>query len=222
MEYETSSASALKLVNTMMMWLFCLTVLLLIIPWAEISLTFADNIEDNKILLYFALIIEISNFISQGLMYVVNAISTKKRIKKQKIKVSTAVENLDFAEKALLREYVLQRKSILNLPVLEPTVRNLIDEGVLKIINVTDEDVKTAQIIISREARPYITYKAIGLTLGKMTEDQISEIMNSRPIYAREPSIIRKNKVFVGSKAVNSLYKNNTEVQNTSKEEAAA
>lgn len=222
MEYETSSASALKLVNTMMMWLFCLTVLLLIIPWAEISTTFAENIDDNKILLYFALIIEISNFLSQGLITVFNAIATRKRVKKQKIKVSTAVENLDFSEKALLREYVLQRKSILNLPVLEPTVRNLIDEGVLKIINVTDDDERTAQIIISREARPYITYKAIGLTLGKMTEEQISEIMNSRPNYARNQSLNKKNKVFVGSKAVNSLYKNKEEEQNNSKEEAAA
>ena len=55
-----------------------------------------------------------------------------------------------------------------------------------------------------------------------MTEDQISEIMNSRPHYARNSSLNQKNKVFVGTKAVNSLYKNKEEVQNTSKEEAAA
>ena len=36
---------------------------------------------------------------------------------------------LDFNEKAVLREFVLQRKSVINLPITEPAVKNLMDAG---------------------------------------------------------------------------------------------
>ena len=160
MNHEVSN-TALKTINTVMMWLFCLTVLMLIVPWQAVSTEFADRIESNKIFLYFALIIEISNFISQAIFSVNTLLRRKNSVKRIQEKVEKAVETLDFAERALLREYVLQRKSVLTLPVTEPTVRNLIDDGVLKIVNVVDDVTAKAQIIISKEARPYITYKAI-------------------------------------------------------------
>ena len=63
-------------------------------------------------------------------------------------------------------------------------------------------------VIISKEARPYITYKAIGLTLGKMSDEQVSQIMSARPEYARE-KFMQPNRVFVGSSSVNQLFKGN-------------
>ena len=90
----------------------------------------------------------------------------------------------------------------------------------LKIVNVVDEVTAKAQIIISKEARPYITYKAIGLTLGKMSEEQISQIMNSRPDYAREKAI-QTNRVFIGSRSVNQLYKGNDPKDKPSNDVAA-
>ena len=69
MNHEVSN-TALKTINTVMMWLFCLTVLMLIVPRQAVSTEFADRIESNKIFLYFALIIEISNFISQAVFSV--------------------------------------------------------------------------------------------------------------------------------------------------------
>lgn len=207
MKYENSN-SVIHTINTVMMWLFCLTVLMLVIPWQAVSAEFASHIEANKIMLYFALIIEISNFISQAIATIYNGIYNKKQSQRIHLRVTKAVEELDFAEKALLREFVLQRRSVLTLPVSEPTVRNLIDEGVLKIVNIVDELTHKAQIIISKEARPLITYKAIGLTLGKMSEEQVSQIMNSRPDYAKE-KFVQSNRVFIGSRSVNQLYKNN-------------
>ncbi len=219
MNHEVSN-TALKTINTVMMWLFCLTVLMLIVPWQAVSTEFADRIESNKIFLYFALIIEISNFISQAVFTVTTLLRRKNSVKRIQEKVEKAVETLDVAERALLREYVLQRMSVLTLPVTEPTVRNLIDDGVLKIVNVVDEVTAKAQIIISKEARPYITYKAIGLTLGKMSEEQISQIMNSRPDYAREKAI-QTNRVFIGSRSVNQLYKGNDPKDKPSNDVAA-
>lgn len=48
MNHEVSN-TALKTINTVMMWLFCLTVLMLIVPWQAVSTEFADRIESNKI-----------------------------------------------------------------------------------------------------------------------------------------------------------------------------
>ena len=203
MKHE-NSISALKITNTIMMWLFCLTVMMLVMPWEIISTDFAAHIETNKIVLYFALIIEVSNFISQGLLTIINSVLSKKARKKLQDKIMQAVEGLDFAERALLREYVLQRKSVLSLPVNEPTVRNLIDDGVLRIVNVNDSENYRADIIIAKEARPYITYKAIGLTLGKMTEEQVTQIMNSRPEYAKQ-KYNHQNKIFIGANAVRNV-----------------
>ena len=76
MNHEVSN-TALKTINTVMMWLFCLTVLMLIVPWQAVSTEFADRIESNKIFLYFALIIEISNFISQAVFTVTTLLRRK-------------------------------------------------------------------------------------------------------------------------------------------------
>ncbi len=199
MRNETNSS--LHTINTVMMWLFCLTVLILIVPWEVVSTDLAARIESNKICVYFALIIEVSNFITQGIITICNGVMYKKNAKKLQEKIVQAVGELDFAERALLREYVLQRKSVLCLPVNEPTVRNLIDDGVLRVVNTRDENEYRADVIIAKEARPYITYKAIGLTLGKMSEEQISQIMSSRPEYARQ-KVAETRKAFIGSSAL--------------------
>ncbi len=215
-----NSMSALKIINTIMMWLFCLTVMMLVMPWEIVSTEFANHIETNKIVLYFALIIEISNFISQGVLTVTNALLNKKAHKKLQERIVSAVEGLDFAERALLREFVLQRKSVLTLPVNEPTVRNLIDDGVLRVVNSADENNYRADIIISKEARPYITYKAIGLTLGKMTEEQVTQIMNSRPEYAKQ-KYSHANKVFIGSNALKTSNAGMTQIESKNEDIAA-
>ena len=151
-----------------------------------------------------------TNFITQGIITIVSAINHKNYAKRLKKGVVTAVESLDFAERALLREFVLQRKSVLTLPLSEPTVRNLVDNCVLRIVDTVDEKTHKVEVIISKEARPYITYKAIGLTLGKMTEEQISQIMNARPEYAKE-KMMQPNRVVVGAQSVNQLYRNKKE-----------
>ena len=149
----STTNSAMRSINTIMMWLFCLTVLMLIMPWEQVSTEFASKIDANRIYLYFALIIEVSNILAQGCLTLVQAYSKKSYNKRLEELVQTTVNHFDFAEKALLREFVLQRKSVLNLPVTEPTVRNLIDGGVLKIVHITDAENKIALLKSSAASR---------------------------------------------------------------------
>ncbi len=46
---QKATSMANHVVNTVIMWLFCLTVLMLIVPWQIISPNFAKQVEANKI-----------------------------------------------------------------------------------------------------------------------------------------------------------------------------
>ncbi|MCR5536098.1 MAG: superinfection exclusion B family protein [Succinivibrio sp.] len=192
-EFNTiSETSSLRGLNILMLWLFLVTIIMLAMPWARVSTELAARIDENRMFLYLALVFEASNFISQ---FIYNFFSTRAQQKAQEQLhnyMERTIEGLDFSERALLREYVLQRKSVLSLPLEEQTVKGLIQSGVLKMVGNEDENGKTP-IIISKFARPYITYKSIGLTRGKMTEEQLSQIMDARPEYAREKKAMPKS-----------------------------
>lgn len=102
------------------------------------------------------------------------------------------IECLDFTEKAILREFVIQRKSVINLPLTEPAVKNLLDAGVLDFAYgqpLNDDLSQIKALMIALEARPLLTYKALGLSNGKMSEEQVEIIMNARPKYVSKNSM---------------------------------
>lgn len=183
MEYENKT-DLVRSLNTVMIWLFCVTLMLLVLPLHKISPDLAARVEENQSLVYLALFIEISNFVSQGIISIINSLRCRHAAKSHHEMLERSVNELDFSEKALLREFVLQRKSSLHLPVTQPTVASLAESGILKAVSETDEN-NSAEYMIAKEVRPFITYKAIGLSKSGMSEEQIEQMMNSRPAYAR-------------------------------------
>lgn len=98
------------------------------------------------------------------------------------------IQCLDFEEKALLREFVIQRKNVLALPMRELAVSNLMKSGVLVPAYETQEIKGSGRIIklsIALAARDQLTYKVLGLPVGKLTEEEASELKAARPDYAR-------------------------------------
>ena len=94
---------------------------------------------------------------------------------------------IGISEKAVLREFVLQRRSVINLPVTEPAVKNLLKAGILTYAYGTpassDESIIKA-LMIALDARQYITYKVLGLSKTGMSEEQIEQILSERPKFA--------------------------------------
>ncbi len=178
-------------INTIVVWFFCLTVLLLVIPFDNFSRELAGIIDRNRNYLYLALIIEASNFIAMLIASVYGNISDKKAEKALKENIINSVENLDFAEKALLREFVLQRRNVISLPSTETTVISLYESNILEIAGEEDANGKIP-MQISKHARPYITYKAIGLTRNKMSDEMLNQIMDARPEFARDHKDLQK------------------------------
>ena len=190
MDTPHSVFAANKTLNIVMLWLFCVTVALLVLPLESISPELALQVEAHKTYLFLALIVEVSNFISQAIIGFLSSYFTKRSIKQEQEAMKQVVAGLDFAERALLREFVLQRKSVLYLPEGEPTVRSLVDSGILNVIADADPETGRVPVVITKKARPFITYRAIGLTRGKMDDEMLEKIMNSRPEFAREKKVM--------------------------------
>lgn len=98
------------------------------------------------------------------------------------------IRQLDFEEKALLREFIIQRKTVLSLPLNEPAVNNLLASGVLAPAYETQEIKGSSRIIklsIAIEAREQLTHQVIGLPVGKLTEAEAELLKAARPEYAR-------------------------------------
>lgn len=190
MENNNSVFAANKTLNIVMLWLFCVTLLLLVLPLESVSQELADQVTANKTYLYLALIVELSNFISQAIIAFISAYLNKRHTRLEQDSMKKTVEGLDFGERALLREFVLQRKSVLYLPESEPTVRSLFDSGILNVVGDADETTSRVPMIITKQARPFITYRAIGLTRSKMNDEMLEQIMNARPEFAREKKVM--------------------------------
>lgn len=190
MDNARSIFTANKAINIIMLWLFFVTFALLVLPLESIAPELAAQVEANKTYLYLAVIVELSNFISQAVISLISFAMSRRAIKQEQAFMQKTVDSLDFAERALLREFVLQRKAILYLPESEPTVRSLMDSGIITIVGDMDETNGRCPIAITKHARPYITYKAIGLTRGKMNDEMLEQIMNARPEFAREKKIM--------------------------------
>jgi hypothetical protein len=171
--------------NAVMMWVLVVDTCLLLLPFDMFSKTIATGISEIRFVLWLILIVASSNFISQGLIMAFSALSKLIHNKMMLEQLTKAVTCLDFSERAVLREFILQRKSVLNLPVNEPTVRNLLTNGILAVAENTVDVHGKSPIMINVDARPFITYRAVGLSKGKMSEEQIEQIMNARPKYAR-------------------------------------
>ena len=107
---------------------------------------------------------------------------------KTNIACSNMIKHLDFEEKAVLREFIIQQKNVLSLPLNEPAVNNLLASGVLKPAYETQEikwDSRIIKLSIAVDAPEKLTKKVIGIPTGKMSEHEIVNLKAARPIYAR-------------------------------------
>ena len=98
------------------------------------------------------------------------------------------IKCLDFEEKAVLREFVIQKKNVLALPLTEPAVTNLLSAGVLEPAFETQEIKGRTRLIklsIAIEAREKLTHRVLGLPIGQLTDDQAKILKSARPGYAR-------------------------------------
>lgn len=108
--------------------------------------------------------------------------------KKIRKKIAWGIQNLDFYERAVLREFFINDKNTLQLPLTNDTVAGLSNKGIIHLASNNGEarlDHVYFPCSISEFARKYLTYDAIDLPI-RPNEEQTRQIMQNRPDWAKE------------------------------------
>ncbi len=112
--------------------------------------------------------------------------------KKIKNGIINDIQNLDFHEKALLREFFINGKNTLQLPIDNDTVVGLTNKHIIySASNTGFVYIHGAYFpyTISEFAQNYLTNELLGLPRNP-TEDQIRQIQQNRPDWAKEKTRI--------------------------------
>ncbi|ATL94617.1 hypothetical protein CK911_18730 [Aeromonas sp. CU5] len=181
----------LNRLNWLMVWLLLCSSIILLFPAGLMKGAVSLWAMEHAAWLGVGMLIAISYFCSQGFLIAWEWACEEWQARRQQDQLTQMIGFLDFNEKAVLREFVLQRKSVINLPITEPAVKNLMDAGVLtyaygKPVREKDDENQIRALMIALPARPLLTYKVLGLSRGKMSDEQVEQIMNARPKFAQK------------------------------------
>jgi len=160
---------------------------ILLFPAEKLGPAAAEWLHACSLYLWLGILVAGSYFLSQLILILLDLARHHYSDYQQRERLEQMVRCLDFSERAVLREFILQRKSVIKLPVTEPAVKNLLDAGVLTYAYgqpFSEDEIMIKALMIALPARPLITYKALGLSKGKMSEEQIEQIMSARPKFA--------------------------------------
>ena len=187
MKYWNTHFSQFQAFNWLMVWLLMCSSAILLFPAEKLGPAAAEWLHACSLYLWLGILVAGSYFLSQLVLILLDVAPHHYSNYQQREKLEQMVRCLDFSERAVLREFILQRKSVIKLPVTEPAVKNLLDAGVLTYAYgqpFSEDDIMIKALMIALPARPLITYKALGLSKGKMSEEQIEQIMSARPKFA--------------------------------------
>lgn len=120
--------------------------------------------------------------------------SVHKRLLSGRIRERLAV--LDHQERAILREFFLQRRSTIGLPSDEPAVQGLVEVGVLRSCRLPDGVSPPGYqgYQIHPWARPLLTSRTLNLPVGEMNDDQIQYLKATRPEFVLKELRLRRRR----------------------------
>ncbi|MGO1246236.1 MAG: superinfection exclusion B family protein [Oceanisphaera sp.] len=173
--------------NRFMCWLLLSCTIVSLLPGSLFTGSFGEWLYSYRLLFVLGMVASGAYFVSHAaIMLFQHLFSRKQRMMQEKL-LKELLDYLDANEKSVLREFVIQRKSVIKLPVTEPAVKNLLEQGILTYAFGEPGEAGLNAIkplMISIEARPLLTFKVLGLNPNNMTEEQKDLIMNTRPRYA--------------------------------------
>lgn len=172
-----------------MIWMLLCPIALLFTPAKYLPETSTLWIANHATYLYVGILTSVSYFLTIFCLFLFELGWQHYTLKKRKRHIADMLAQLDFNERAILREFWLQRKSVITLPISEPSVKRLLDAGILEpahpapdfYVKTHTKDKQVRPLIISLHARPLISFKVIGLNPTTMTAEQIEWLKNARP-----------------------------------------
>lgn len=128
----------------------------------------------------------LSYFAVQAVSMIWQAISERWLWNKNQDLARSKALSFDHEERALLREFFLQRKSSLILPINQEAVQRLVSACVLQEVeaNAPLQD-GHARFVIASSARPFITSNNLRLPVNELTDEDIRYFKAARPEYIK-------------------------------------
>ncbi|WP_372871904.1 superinfection exclusion B family protein [Shewanella sp.] len=179
-----------------MLWLLIATSALKFAPMDWLALLHLDGWTGaNSSLLGLGLIISVAFFVALLANFLLDEAIGYLGSKRKKEIIEHKVQLLDPAERALLREFFLQGKTILTLPVEELAVRSLVETNILECIgNIKHYAIQgaTADYKISMLARVYLNRSVLRLPNGELSQEDMLNLIKARPGFASNVVAHRK------------------------------
>jgi len=106
------------------------------------------------------------------------------------------IEHLDNSEKAVLREFEIQAKHVIELPIDNPTVVGLTDKGIIERLSNVGLEISAGRFFpcrIEHHAQLMLNHEILGFP-REPTEADRERIVRLRPVFARE--LHRHNEIY--------------------------
>jgi len=176
-------------ITHMMAWMCIACAVLVVVPVSIVQFSGTQEWSEHYMPYVWLIgLITGSFLVTRAIIWIFSYFNAKFHQRKESSRRSMMIRRLDFEEKALLREFIIQRKNVLELPMRELAVSNLLHSGVLVPAYEMQEIKGSGRIIklsIAVDAREQLTYKVLGLPAGKLTEVEAEQLKAARPDYAR-------------------------------------
>jgi hypothetical protein len=113
---------------------------------------------------------------------------------KWKAGLTEKLQSLDHSEQAVLREFYIQGKYTIDIPINDSSVVGLTNKGIVRMAGKYGEHSLSGMLFpcaITEEARKRITNQMIGLPDGDSNQEELQRLKDSRPSFVRD--IERRN-----------------------------
>lgn len=199
MEWISKLIEAAKLPTRFILCIFLVSAALLCLPQSLIvSLHLKEFIE--KYALYVGITVLTSGALLIVELFIYSWKAARKKIGLRKIRKSAIerVQNLDPAEKGVLREFYLQGQNTIKLPMDHPVVAGLLSCGILNLVGRQGRMSMAGMLFsmkISDFVRGQLTYDLLELPTNEPTQREMEFLRDNRPSFMssiqREESLFR-------------------------------
>jgi hypothetical protein len=182
----------------LLIWIWAVSALMLFSPARVIErFGLTDLIAEISPLLGIMFFLVSAIFLCETFSELIAAIAKRIRAKEIKQEINEKIAILDHQERAILREFFIQRRSTIVLPTNEPAVRALLEAHVLQRTPTPDErsEDRFQGFSLHQWAKPKLTSRLLQLPVGDMTEEQIQYLKQTRPDFVIKDMRLRRRRI---------------------------
>lgn len=174
--------------HKLVLWLLVTSLALLMLPLRMAQSLFLQQwIEQHAASIGLVAMTCVGYLLSLGIRLGLSKMLEERQQGTMKQRIREKIGALDHGERAVLREFILQGKSSIRMPIHHHSVADLLDHGILAQAGASEEyaiEGTVAPVKIAALARRHITRKVLRLPEEQLTEQQREHLLASRPEFA--------------------------------------